>query len=81
MKWSEVGEKIFRDLIAPTLPPESAGKLVAIDIDSREYEITSVETLVAWVERLQKKNGRAKLYVLRVGYPAVHTFGGAITPK
>jgi hypothetical protein len=75
---ADLGQKVFDTAIAPKLSSDSKGKLVALDVASQDYEITTDEGLMQAVERLKGRHPEAQLYVLRVGAPAVHSFGGAL---
>lgn len=58
--------------------PTNIGKLLVIDIETGDYEIDADE--VAASRRAQAKHPGAPLWMLRIGYDAVHTFGGRLRP-
>lgn len=68
------GDVIYEERIRPHLKPRDRGKYVAIDIETGEYEISKGP--FAAVDRLRARIPEAQIYGVRVGYPAVHIFGG-----
>src|SRR5215467_8263559 len=55
---------------------ENIGKVLVIDIETGEYEIDTDE--IAAVRRALAKHPGAALWTLRIGYEAMHTFGGRL---
>ena len=55
---------------------ENIGKVLVIDIETGEYEIDTDE--IAAVHRALAKHPGAALWTLRIGYEAMHTFGGRL---
>jgi hypothetical protein len=70
------GDVIYEQKIRPHLKPRDKGKYVAIDIETGEYEI-SKNALTA-CHRLRARIPDAQIYGVKVGYPAVHIFGGGL---
>ncbi|HEY7330219.1 MAG TPA: hypothetical protein VH592_21455 [Gemmataceae bacterium] len=68
------GDAIYEQKIRPLLKPRDKGKYVAIDIETGEYEISKSE--MAACDRLDARIPDAQTWMVRVGYPAVHIFGG-----
>jgi hypothetical protein len=68
------GDAIYEEKILPLLKPRDRGKYVAIDIETGEYEISKSD--LASCRRLRARIPDAQIYGVRVGYPAVHIFGG-----
>ena len=68
------GDAIYERDIRPHLKPKDNGKLVAIDIDSADYEIGKDELAVG--DRLLARRPDAQIWVVRVGSRYVHSFGG-----
>jgi hypothetical protein len=56
--------------------PENLGKLIAIDINTGDYEIDS-DLLVAH-DRLQSKHPGSIPWTERIGYDAVYAVGGTV---
>jgi len=55
------------------------GELLALDIDSGDYEIDR-DSMQA-TDKLRLRKPDALVYVLRIGYEAVHSFGVRIKPE
>lgn len=68
------GEEIYQQDVKPTLRPDDEGKFVAIDIESRRFEI-DVDDFSA-TDRLHKAIPGAQVWLMRVGAPAAHRIGG-----
>ena len=71
---SDLGERIYREKIRPTLTEADIGRFVAIDVHSGEHEIDDED--VAATIRLHKRIPDAFSYGIRVGYSAAYFFGG-----
>lgn len=74
---SELGEKIYRERIKSRLAPSEKGKIVVIDVLSREYAID--EDFITAANRLRERRPDAVSYAVRVGYKAVFHIGGSHT--
>lgn len=74
---SELGEKIYRERIKSRLSPSEKGKIVVIDVLSREYAID--EDFITAANRLRERRPDAVNYAVRVGYKAVFHIGGSHT--
>ncbi len=60
---------------------ENIGKLIVIDVETGDYEIdTDTNSLSLW-KRMQAKRPNPVLARLRIGYPAVHSFGFRLMPS
>jgi hypothetical protein len=57
---------------------DNLGKILVIDTDTGEYEIDSDE--IAASRRAMAKHPGHALYMMRIGYNAVHTLGGRLEP-
>ena len=57
---------------------ENLGKILAIDVDTGYYFVSS-DMLVA-ADELRKRKAGADMFFFRIGYPAVHKLGGALKP-
>jgi hypothetical protein len=64
------GEEIYDRDIRPKVEADNKGKVVAIDIETGEYELAEDE-LVA-TNRLYARCPDAQPWLVRVGYPALH---------
>jgi hypothetical protein len=65
--------------IRPQVEAGNRGKIVAIDIDTGEYEVGD-NTLMA-CERLIARSPDAQIWSVRIGYPAVHRYGSRLLPR
>jgi hypothetical protein len=67
------GTEIYERDIRPEAEAGNRGKIVAIDIESGDYEIAD-DTLAA-SDRLFQRLPDAQVWFVRIGYPAVHRIG------
>jgi hypothetical protein len=73
------GQELYeRQIRQQVETPENIGKQIVIDIETGAYEISD-DGLEA-SRRLLARHPDAALYGLRIGYNAVYTIGGALTP-
>ena len=68
------GDAIYENDVRPRLKPEDDGKFVAIDIESGMYEIDEDELEAG--DKLRGRAPDAQIWIVRVGSPYVHRFGG-----
>ena len=73
------GNDIFQRLVKPLLRPEDKGRLVAIDIDTGAFEVA--DTMHAACQHLRERSPDARIWGVRAGYVAVHSFGGRRIPE
>ncbi len=71
------GTEIYEQQVRPQVERGNVGKVVAIDVDSGAFEVAE-GTLTASQELLAR-HPDAQIWCVRIGYPAVHRFGGRIT--
>ena len=71
---TDLGEKIYRAKIRPTLIESDIGKFVHIDVNTGEYEIDDDD--ISGEVILCQRVPNAKIYTLRVGYSAAYFMGG-----
>ncbi len=55
---------------------ENIGKVIAIDIETGDYAIRPKSLSLEATNELLAKNPGSKVLQLRIGYPAVDSFGG-----
>lgn len=67
------GDEIYDRDILPKLKPEDKGKIVAIDIATREYELATDELTAA--HGLRARRPEAQIWFRRVGSRYLHRFG------
>jgi hypothetical protein len=73
------GEAIYQQRIRAPVEPGNKGKIVAIDIETGEYEV-GPDVLTA-TDRLLARLPDAQIWCVRIGYPAVHRIGGRPLPS
>ncbi|XGV88334.1 MAG: hypothetical protein ACAF42_04895 [Limnothrix sp. BL-A-16] len=67
------GDQIYQTQIRPQVEPGNHGKIVAIDIETGEFEVAD-DTMTA-TRKLRERLPDSQTWVVRVGYRAVHRFG------
>lgn len=73
------GDAIYEKEIRPHLKDSAKGKFLAIDIETGAYEIATDE--LAACDRLRARLPEAQIWMVRVGYRAVHGFAGRPRPE
>jgi len=72
-EFARLGNEIYKRDVSPKLEGGSAGKIVAIDIESGVFALAD-DTLAASYSLLSRRPD-AQIWFVRVGYPGVHRFG------
>jgi hypothetical protein len=67
------GDEIYEQRIQPVLTEKDKGRLVAIDIETGDYEVGDDEIDV--IHRLRARIPGAQAWLVRVGSRYVHRFG------
>ena len=67
------GSEIYEHRIRPVVESENKGRIVAIDIDTGDYEVA--DDVLRATDQLFSRAPNAQPWIVRVGYPAVHRFG------
>ncbi len=70
---ARLGTAIYDEVVRPLVEAAGQGKVVAIDIDTSEFEVAD-DTLKA-ADRLLARCPDAQIWFVRVGHPGVHRFG------
>jgi hypothetical protein len=68
------GDAIYENSVRPQLKADDDGKFAAIDIDSGMYEVDGDEMKAC--DRLRARAPEAQIWLVRIGSPYVHRFGG-----
>lgn len=72
------GEELYeQSLRASVETAENIGKIIAIDIETGDYEIG--DDVIATGRRLLRKHPDAATWTKRIGYNAVYALGGTLT--
>jgi hypothetical protein len=67
------GTQIYEQHVRSQVEAGNHGKIVAIDIDSGDFEVAD-EGLAA-ANTLRSRRPDAQIWCVRIGYPVVHRFG------
>jgi hypothetical protein len=67
------GAELYERILREKVEAEHHGRIVAIDIETGDYEIAD-ESLTA-AQALLARRPSAQIWCVRVGYPYVHRFG------
>lgn len=78
-KHARRGTEIYEQQVRPKVEAGNHGKIVAIDVDSGDFEMAD-QTLLA-AERLLARRPDAQIWLVRVGHRGVHRFGLGRTPE
>lgn len=73
---SQIGKERYQHLQSLVETPENIGEIIAIDINTNDYEIDR-DLLVA-CDRLKARHPDAVTWIGRVGYDAVYAIGGTL---
>ncbi len=72
------GQEIYdRDVRARVETEENIGKILALDIETGEYEID--DDPIAAADRIFARHPGAAIFGAKIGYNAVNALGGALT--
>ena len=72
------GDSVYETTVRPLLKSQDDGKFVALDIETGEYELDADELRAC--DQLRARLPDAQIWMVRVGSPFVHRFGGRQTP-
>jgi peptide subunit release factor RF-3 len=67
------GQELYESGIRQKVEVENQGKIVAIDIETGEFDVG--ETLMAATDRLFERIPNAQPWTIRIGHGAVYHFG------
>lgn len=67
------GNEIYESQVRQQVEEDNYGKLVAIDIETGDYEIA--DTPIAAVDLLYERHPDAQPWVIRIGHQSVYRFG------
>jgi hypothetical protein len=70
---ARLGTEIYEQRIRPQVESGNQGRIVAIDVETGEFEISD-QTLEA-AERLLARCPDAQIWFVRIGHQGVHRFG------
>jgi hypothetical protein len=67
------GDEIYESQVRPQVEEGNHGKIVAIDIETGDFEVANSPILA--VDRLYERKPDAQPWVIRIGHRAVFRFG------
>jgi hypothetical protein len=70
---AERGIALYEDRLKAQLEPHNEGRIVAIDVDTGEYEIA--DKVLTASQLLLARLPNAQVWCVRIGHSAVHRFG------
>ena len=70
--FARMGDEIYENKVRPLVEEGNKGKIVAIDIESGDYEMGGDRDVVNCAHRLFDKNPDAQIWYVRIGYDAVY---------
>ena len=71
---ASLGDEIYERDIRPHVEPEHVGEVIAIDVDSGDYALADSASAAA--KRLRERRPDAQVWLMRVGYETLRSFGG-----
>jgi hypothetical protein len=72
--FAQRGDFIYQNQIRPQVEFGNQGKIVAIDIETEDFEVDARE--IAACNRLEARHPDAQIWIVRVGSRHVRRFGG-----
>jgi len=73
-EFAQRGDLIYQTQIRPQVELDNHGKIVAIDLETGDFEIDASE--IAACDRLEARHRDAQIWIVRVGSRHVRRFGG-----
>src|SRR5262245_10031367 len=73
-EFAKRGDAIYAKDILAKLAAKDVGKYIAIDIETREYQIAAAEMKAG--NKLRRRLPEAQIWMVRVGYATPRSFGG-----
>ncbi len=72
---ARLGKEIYQRDIRTRVEADHVGEVVAIDVDSGKYALG--KNAIAASESLREQHPDAQVWLMRVGYPTLRSFGGS----
>ena len=72
-EFAQRGDLIYQTQIRPQVEADNHGKIVAIDIETGDFEVDNSPMLA--VDKLYERKPNAQPWVIRIGHRAVFRFG------
>ena len=71
-EFAKRGTEIYESQIRPKVEEGNHGKIVAIDIETGDYEVA--KDAITASDKLIQKHPEAQIWLIRVGFKGVHRF-------
>ena len=71
---ASLGDEIYERDIRPHVEPEHVGEVIAIDVNCGDYALA--DSASAASKRLRERRPEAEVWLMRVGYETLRSFGG-----
>ena len=71
---ASLGDEIYERDIRTHIEPEHVGEVIAIDVDSGDYSLADSASAAA--KHLRERRPEAEVWLMRVGYETLRSFGG-----
>jgi len=78
-EFAKRGDAIYEHDILPKLAAKDAGKFLAIDIETGEYEIAADEMKAG--DKLRGRLPEAQIWMVRIGHASARKFGSRTVPR
>lgn len=79
VEFARRGTELYERQIRPQVEAGNLGKIVAIDVDSGDFEMA--ESALAACELLMTRLPDAQIWCVRIGHRAVYRFGARVTAE
>ena len=73
-EFAQRGDLIYQTQIRPKIELSNQGKIVAIDLETGDFEVDAREIIAC--NRLEARHPNAQIWIVRVGSRDVRRFGG-----
>ena len=73
-EFARLGDEIYESQVRPQVEECNHGKIVAIDLDTGDFEIDASE--ITACDRLEARHPNAQVWMVRIGSRYVRRFGG-----
>ena len=75
-EFAQRGDYFYETQIKPQVESENEGKIVAIDLETGDFEVDKSE--IAACDRLEARHSNAQIWIVRIGSRYVRRLGGQI---
>lgn len=69
-----VAREIYEQSIRAQVEPQHVGRMLAVDVDSGDYEVDQLAHVAS--ERLRARRPNANVFIMRVGFPTAYRMVG-----